>query len=147
MDLRFPEKHSCECKCSRLCLLSHSRCWSVFRTVLAVIHVGERVGQCRHRAELAVPPCSRVPSMAVLPLCDAGVVSEVWDSWSFLGGAVPGTAWPCCRGRALVCHLGSSPSVQTEVLCCPSFPGNFLVPGGKPVIVPALAELTVAELK
>lgn len=86
-------------------------------------------------------PAPGGPSMAVLPLWNTGMVSEVWDSRSFLRGAVPGTTRPCCRARVLVCHFGSSPSVQTELhwwLCFPSFLCNFLVLGKKHVIVSAL---------
>lgn len=37
------ETDSCEHECSRLCLLSHSRCWSVFQDrPCLVIHVGDQ---------------------------------------------------------------------------------------------------------
>lgn len=101
------------------------------------------------RAKLAMPRCSGCLR------CGSAAIVGVWGDFggvgplAFLGGAVPecrsAVLW--CRGASLAVPAALLQSLLHRRPLFHPFPCNFLILGEKHVIVTALPQLTVTELK
>lgn len=72
-------------------------------------------------------PAPGGPSMAVLPLWNTGMVSEVWDSQSFLRGAVPGAARPCAEPGCWFATLAAVLQSKLNCIDDSAFPHSCVI--------------------